>query len=269
MKPSAIRKCLLMLTTQLFLLSCVTPAQKKEMLQDIQNLKLTTASLQTSVAEGKSISVTTGEVSQRSLASTSSELERMSQDMKRIKGDIDALKLGVGQGQMPGQDAPEGGVVNQLNDLRARLDELESRLAERAQQETISAKKPEKKPSAADRGDLAWLESSFQKKRFKDVVEDAPAFIKRSKGRDRENAYLIFGSSLMKLNRHKEAALKLNELIDLKPSDAVSATAKLKMAECFKAMGDKDTARLFYEEILARYPESPEAPKAKKSLNKK
>ena len=70
----------------------------------------------------------------------------------------------------------------------------------------------------------------------------------------------------IKLNRYKEAALQFNELVELKPAAKSMALAKLRLGDCFKAMGDKDTSKLFYDEVIAKFPDSPEAAKAKKSL---
>jgi TolA-binding protein len=253
--------------------SCVTPVQKKEIQDDIQTLKMAVASLQTSMNDGRSHVVTTGEVQQRNLASTNAEMDRLQQEVKRIKGDIDVLKVGVTQGQLPGQEAPaEGTVASQLAEIRARLDAIESRLAESAVNATASTKKSgDKKETGASsiNASIDSLEQAYNRKRYKEVVEDAPSVLKKSKGKSKERALIVYGDSLMRIGRHKEAALQFNEVIESKPNDKIAAYAKLKVAECFKAMGDKETSRLFYDEIIARYPDSPEADKAKKAIGSK
>jgi TolA-binding protein len=80
---------------------------------------------------------------------------------------------------------------------------------------------------------------------------------------------MMYGESLMKLQKPKEAALQFNELIELKPGEKQMALAKLRLGDAFKAMGDKDTSKLFYDEVATKYAGTPEADKAKKALKSK
>lgn len=255
------------MTTTLVLSSCMTPMQKREMTNDIQTLKEHVAVLQAALNEGRSHTQTTGEVQQKNLASTNADLERMQQDMKRIRGDIDSLKVGVTMGQLPGQEAPEGSVAAQLAEVRMRLDSLESRVSEIAT--SGGSKKKDGKDSGSVNADADSLNKAYERKHYKEVVQDAPAVLRKLKGKDKEQVLTIYGESLIKVGRHKDAALQFNEILEGKPNDKMAAYAKLKVADCFKAMGDKETSRLFYEEIVTKYPDSPEAEKAKKSLGSK
>ena len=248
--------------------SCITPMQKREMTSDIQTLKEHVATLQSGFNEGRTHTQTTGEVHQKNLASTNADMERLQQDLKRIKGDIDSLKVGVTMGQLPGQETPpEGSVAAQLNEIRARLDGLETRVSEIAA--SGGSKKGDRKDSASVNADGDSLNKAFERKHFKEVVQDAPSVLKKLKGKDKEQVLTIYGESLIRVGKHKEAALQFNEILEGKPNDKVAANAKLKVAECFKAMGDRDTSKLFYEEIISKYPDSPEAAKAKKALGGK
>jgi tetratricopeptide (TPR) repeat protein len=250
------------------LFSCITPMQKREMNDDIQKLKEHVALLQQSLNEGRSHTQTTGEIHQKNLASTHADLDRTQQDIKRIKGDIDALKVGVTMGQLPGQETPpEGSVAAQLAEIKIRLEALESRVSDLASSGGV--KKSDKKDSGSVNADADSLQKAFDRKHYKEVVQDSPAVLKKLKGKDRERVLSMYGESLMKNGKHKEAALQFNEILESKPSDKMAPYAKLKVAECFKAMGDKETSKLFYEEVIAKYPDSPEAVKAKKAIGNK
>lgn len=93
--------------------------------------------------------------------------------------------------------------------------------------------------------------------------------LKKAKGKEREQILIAFGESLLKVGRPKEAALQFNEVVESKPSDKNMAIAKLRLGDAFKAMGDKDTSRLFYDEVATKYANSPEGEKAKKALRSK
>lgn len=245
--------------------SCITPMQKREMNDDIQSLKEHVATLQTAINEGRTHTQSTGEIQQRNLASANADMERMNQELKRMKGDIDALRVGVTMGQIPGQEAPpEGSVLAKLAEIQARLDTLETRVNDL--QTAGPAKSTKKSDKNSVNADTDSLKKAFDRKHYNEVIEDAPAVLKKLKGKDREAVLSIYGDSLMKVGKHKEAALQFNEIVELKPSDKVAASAKYKLAECFKAMGDRETSKLFYEEIISKYPDSPEAAKAKKAM---
>lgn len=254
--------CLLTLATT----ACITPMQKREMNDDIQALKEHVATLQTALNEGRSHNQQTGEVQQRNLASFSADVERLNQEMKRMKGDIDTLRVGVTMGQLPGQEAPaEGSLMARLADIQARLDAMDTRITD-IQNAAPAGKSPRKSDKTSVNADSDSLRKAFDRKHYNEVIEDAPAVLKKLKGKDRESVLGIYGDSLMKVGKHKEAALQFNEIVESKPTDKAAANAKLKLAECFKAMGDKETSKLFYEELVAKYPDSPEAAKAKKAL---
>lgn len=260
-----IRSILLGAFGSFVLASCVTPMQKREMTNDIQTLKEHVAVLQTALNEGRSHTQVVGEVHQKNLASTNADMERVQLDLKRIKGDIDSLKVGVTMGQLPGQETPpEGSVSAQLAELRDRLDSLEGKVSALAM--AGPTKKGDKKDTASVNADADSLQKAYDRKHFKEVVQDAPSVLKKLKGKDRERVLSIYGESLIKNGKFKEAALQFNEILESKPDDKTAAYAKLKVADCFKSMGDKETSKLFYEEVVTKYPESPEAAKAKKAL---
>jgi TolA-binding protein len=73
----------------------------------------------------------------------------------------------------------------------------------------------------------------------------------------------------MKLQRPKEAALQFSELVELKPGEKQMALAKLRLGDAFRAMGDKDTSKLFYDEVATKYAGTPEGDKAKRALKSK
>lgn len=250
--------------------SCITPMQKREMTGDIQTLKEHVAVLQAALNEGRTHTQASGEVQQRNLASVSADIERVNQELKRMKGDIDTLRVGVSMGQLPGQEVPpDGSVAARLADVQARLDALDTRMSDLQTATATPTKSSSKRKDSSVNADSDSLRKAFERKHYNEVIEDAPAVLKKLKGKDREPILSNYGESLMKVGRHKEAALQFNEILESKPNDKVAAYSKLKLADCFKAMGDKETSKLFYEEIVSKYPDSPEAVKAKKALSPK
>lgn len=257
--------------------SCMTPQQKKDMEDDIYRLQTRVLQLESNVSANRVTDQKTGEQHHKTIATTSSDVERLNIEVKRIKGEIDALRVGVQTGQMPGEEAPqEGSIGAQLAEIRARLEALETNqkdlmesMEKPADKSSTTGKKGEKKEISGGNADATSILSAFERKKFKEVVEDAPGALKKSKGKDREQILLNYGESLLKLGRPKEAALQFNELVELKPSEKHMAVAKLRLGDAFKAMGDRDTSRLFYDEVATKYANTPEGEKAKKALKSK
>ncbi len=242
----------------------------------IYRLQTRVLQLESNVSTSRNADQKAGETHHKNLASTSSDVERLNIEVKRMKGEIDALRVGVQTGQMPGQEAgQEGSMASQMAEIRARLDAIESQQKDlMASMEGGSKKKSsdkDKKESLASsaNADPDSLKNAFDRKHFKEVAEDAPAVLKRAKGKDKEEVLMMYGESLMKLGRQKEAAVQFGDLVDLKPGDKQMAIAKLRLGDAFKALGDKDTSKLFYEEVSTKYAGTPEGDKARKALKSK
>lgn len=163
----------------------------------------------------------------------------------------------------------------QLTEIRGRLEAIENQqkdlLASLESGNTSKKKSGDKKeqPPSSANADPDSLKNAFDRKHYKEVAEDAPSVLKRAKGKDKEDVLIMYGESLMKLGRQKEAAVQFGDLVDLKPGDKHMAIAKLRLGDAFKALGDKDTSKLFYEEVSSKYAGTPEGEKAKKALKAK
>lgn len=257
--------------------SCITPAQKREMDDHIYRLQTRLLQLESNLANSRMADQRAGEVNNKHIAATSSDVERLGIEVKRVKGEIDALKIGVQTGQMPGVEGhQEGSIGAQLTEIRARLEAVENQQKEiinalesggSSGAKKLSDKKEHTAPSETLDGD--GVQTAYKRKKYKDVVELAPPAISKAKGKEKMSLLMVYGESLMKLQRYKEAALQFNELVELKPGEKQMALAKLRLGDAFKAMGDKDTSKLFYDEVATRYAGTPEGDKAKRALKSK
>ena len=267
------RRLTIVLAVGLGFSSCVSLRQKREQDDTIFAMQTHILQIEDSMNSGHVSEQKTGETRHKLAASNSGDIERMSIEIKRMKGDIDALRIGVETGQLPGQESQnEGSVGSKLADVITRLTALEAHQLEFSQalerQPVASNNSVSKKNTSpsSENVDLRSVKIAFERKHYKEVVEDAPSILKKEKGHDRQSVLMMYGDSLLKLNRPKEAALKFNEIIELKPNDKEMAVAKLRLADSFKLMGDKETSQLYYEEVATKFPGTPEGEKAKKAL---
>ena len=65
---------------------------------------------------------------------------------------------------------------------------------------------------------------------------------------------------------YKSAALKFDEVATQAPDSVWAPWAMVRQGECFKAMGNNDAAKLFWEDVVAKYPKSKAAKEAKTLL---
>lgn len=65
---------------------------------------------------------------------------------------------------------------------------------------------------------------------------------------------------------YKSAALKFDEVATQAPDSVWAPWAMVRQGECFKAMDNNDAAKLFWEDVVAKYPKSKAAKEAKTLL---
>jgi TolA-binding protein len=273
---SNVRQVVLATPVFFFLLAgCITPAEEQQMKDDIFSLQSRIMQLEGSNLNlGKEI---TNQAS-RQEASLTSRLDKFALEIQRLKGDIDALKVGVTTGQLPGSDPDqEGSVAKTLADMTARLDALEENQGKilSAIDKAIEAKKPEK-GAAKDKKEkkaptiktLNDIKEAFERKKFKILAEEGPKALEGIKNKKEKNeATFMVAEGLFKSGQTREAALKFNEYIESKPKEHL-AHSLLRMGDCFKELDDVETARIYYQELIQKFSGSEEAKQAKNKLSK-
>ena len=245
---------------------CITPSEKRGMKDDIFSVQTRLLNLERLLADTSKDAKSSGDSATRRIASTQSELERLSREMQQVHGDIDALKVGVATGSMPGVDSAtqEHSVGATMTKLSLRLDAIEASQQElldvikKAGQKGAGAKKKDSKALA----DADELQKAYDHRRYKQVVEDAPKLTKGGAAKDRETARFLLASSQFKLGNFQDAALKFSDFLESKPTGKYLAEAKLRLGDCFHRLGDNATAQVYYAEVVKEYPTSQEAAKA-------
>lgn len=252
--------------------ACLTPGEKQLMKDDLARLQAQMVEVENSLNEqGRHISSR----SNQHAASANTRLDGVSQEIQKIQGEIDALRVGVVTGQMPGINPEnEGSVARTLETIQERLKEIEETqekimsVINQADKAAPPKQKQAEKEQTTKITTLQALEKAFNEQRFRHVVENAAAVLRNQKSKaDKEKALYAYAESLYKLGTLREAALKFNDYLDLKPSKHV-AHAKMRLGDCFRHLGDAATAKLFYEDLLASHKGSSEAKWAEERLAK-
>ena len=66
----------------------------------------------------------------------------------------------------------------------------------------------------------------------------------------------------------KDAAAAYQVVVDKWPDSAFAPWAMLRQGECFASLGRKDAAKIFWEDLIKKYPKSKAAKEAKTLLGK-
>lgn len=263
--------------------ACVTPAEEQQLRDDIFGLQTRILQMENQLsAQGKEINTATS----RQEASVSTRLDKIAIELQRIKGDIDALRIGVTTGQLPGTDPDQEGSVaktlTQLNERMTLVEENQNKILGVIDKSVESSKKTEKKDDKASKEKAAKatekksaslknlddMRTAFDKKKFKTIAEEGEKVLAGLKGKkEKQEATYILAESLYKSGDIREAALKYNDYIESKPKDNMSV-ALLRMGDCFQQLGDAETAKIYYQELIQKYGSSAEAKQAKTKLAK-
>jgi TolA-binding protein len=263
--------------------ACVTPAEKQQLRDDVFGLQTRVLQMENQLsAQGKEINTATS----RQEASVSTRLDKIAIELQRIKGDIDALRIGVTTGQLPGTDPDQEGSVgktlSQLSERITAVEDNQNKILGVIDKSVEAGKKSDRKDDKKDKEKAAKaaekkatalknlddMRSAFDKKKYKVIAEEGEKVLAGLKTKkDKQEATYIMAESLYKAGNIREAALKYNDYIESKPKENMSV-ALLRMGDCFKQLGDAETAKIYYQELIQKYSNSAEAKQAKDKLAK-
>lgn len=261
----------------LTLTGCMTPAEERQLKDDIFTLQTRLMAMEGQVNnQGKEFSAQSG----RTEASMATRLDKLAIEIQRVKGDIDALRVGLTTGQLPGADGmQETAAQKNMADIFSRIDAIEENQNKivAAIDKAIETKKPEKKStnsnsekkeSAERLKSFKDLKSAFEGKNYKLISEYGDKLVDSFKQKKtKQEALYMLAESHYKSGKIRDAALRYNDYLESKPTENVSFSL-LRMGDSFKQLGDAETAKIYYQELIQKYGKSEEAKQAKEKLSK-
>ncbi len=250
-----------------FICQCATRTAEREMRSDIGRLQLQVGEI---LQESTKTSQKVEQSSRQTIASLSSQIDAQNVEIQKLAGEIDRLRVGILTGQLPGQAEDEPSLAKSLDALETKVRALED-----SRDSILSAIKDggtEKSTPAQDSDpsltNLAAFKAAFKKKRYKAISSDFRTFLKQRKSSvsDKEAVLFLAGESLFKLGQISEAALTFNEFVENYKKSSSLPTAKLRLGDCFRLLGEKSTSKLYYQDVVSSFPDSAEATTAKEKL---
>ena len=262
------------LTIAGWLSACVNPQQVDLVERDQRRLRADMGNLQGDVDGFRA-----------TLADTRANIQQMQRDLSAIKERIDETRVQVGR--QIGQSSLDGD--QRVKNLESRLAKLEEDAKAQAQllksredelkQLRDAAQAAEQRPLVYDGyADIALGETeavrkdyesawrSFEKKDYQAAAGRFRDFLKKNpKTRLAAAAQFWLGESYFALKEFEKAIVAYDEVRRFPQTDKVAA-ALLRQGIAFGELGEKLNARLVLQELVEKFPQSAEAPRAKQRL---
>lgn len=212
------------------------------------------------------------------LADTRANMQQMQRDVSAIKARIDETRVQVGR--QIGQTSREGDErVKTLESRLASLEEEAKIQAEDLDQLLDAARAAEQRAMVYDgyaaialgesepvrkSYESAWLR--FERKDYRAAVSRFGEFLKKyPRSRLAPAAQFWLGESYFAMKDFEKAIVAYDEVRRYPQTDKIAA-ALLRQGIAFAELGEKLNARLVLQELVEKFPQSAEAPRAKQRL---
>lgn len=190
------------------------------------------------------------------LASQASAIDELKTELARLTGRLEELERAQGQASKNESAAQ----LDAVKKLETRLNELEQ-----AQIETLeNLKKVQTSSPAAD--PVSWLEQGKSRLISGDLEGAAEAlseYLKSSKPRQAEEATFLRGEAYFGLKQYKKAIIDFSKFPERFQKSRKMPEALYKIGLSFDALGMREDARNFFQELIEKFPKTVEAKKAK------
>lgn len=184
-------------------------------------------------------------------------IDEIKSEITRLTGRIDDLE----RNHQQQAGSPNGPASKEdLKKLETRIIELEQ-----AQANMLEAIK--KFQNTVPAGDAVELfekgRDQFQAKEYEASIENFSQYLKNPKGKNTEDALFLRGEAYYQLKQFKKAIIDFSKFPEKYHHSKKLPAALYKIGLAFDALGMKDDAKGFYQELVEKFPKSPEAKKAK------
>jgi TolA-binding protein len=181
-------------------------------------------------------------------------IDEIKGEVTRLQGRLEDLE------RAQKQQTPNAATADDMKKLETRIVELEQ-----AQANMLDAiKKMQETPPAADPGDLLKKgKNQVEAGNVEGAVETFGACIKSAKSKVKEDCTFLRAEAHYALKDYKKAIVDYSQFPEKHSKSAYMPRALFQIGRAFEALGMKDDAKGFYQELVEKFPKSPEAKKSR------
>ena len=262
------RNVLLFLISVGFMEGCIS----RSVDNDIASLKSRMIQLENTISSRKNSLNEKSDLDSKNILAISSSIEEINIQLQKINGDLDYLKTAIKISSDTDRSSdtsfeasePIGEVVLGMNQRLASLEESHTKLLDTIKSQLGSSASTSSSGAKASLKNVSDVQQAYSQKKYALITDEAPDLYKKVKTKQEKGEILYYlAESLFKQGQLNESALRFNELIEIKQK---VPTAKLRLGDVFYKLGDKSTAKIYYQDLLDNHSKSKEARSAKEKL---
>lgn len=186
-------------------------------------------------------------------------VEEIKQEITRLTGRIEEIERNS-------KSDAKAKTEETLKALEGRVHELES--AQLAAIEAIK-KLQSQVPPPDDIPTFHKAKEELKAKKYDESIQDFTAYMKNPSGKFFEESTFHRGEAYYFSKNYKKAIVDFSKFPEKYTKSPLLPKALLKIAQSFEAMGSKDDARAFYDQLIEEHPKSAEAKEARKKTGPK
>lgn len=186
---------------------------------------------------------------QRSTADVNAKFEEQDEDIRKVSSRVDALESKVLKNEEK-SERNGGNRDNKMKDLNEKFN---------LHQDALTKMESQIQNLISQNHDLEDHIKDMQKK-----LDQAPAPAPKAQA----STTYQEADDLFQAKQWQDAAIAWGKYLQNNPKGKHLPEANYKLAVCFHELGQKDEAKTFYKAVIAKYPKSEEAKKAKVKLKK-
>lgn len=182
-------------------------------------------------------------------------IDELKGELTRLNGRIEDIERANQQGTTQ---------ANQANKEEQKKTEARLLALEQAQANMLAAIKQmqETQAIAADpQQAFEDAKSSFSSKNYEGAVEQLTVYLKSTKGKYTEEATYLRGESYFQMKQYQKAIVDFSKFPEKYSRSTYMPRCLLRIGQSFDALGMKEDAAGFYQELVEKYPKSSEAKK--------
>ena len=229
--------------------SCMTSRKEADLREQIWKLKNRVAHLEDKFEKREALDAAiakTNKESKETLNRAISAIREAKSSVQYARGEIEELQIKLDQK-----------VAKRMVQLEREVSDLGSRIASKIVESKVKESNSGPKTKLSMTKVYKKARSKFQKKDYKGVVEKLKKFeVLFKKYKSLDEVLYLRAESLYKLKKYRKAALDFNKILGSYSKSSFAPISKMRMGDCYRVLGDNETAEIYYKEFLEQYSKS-------------
>ena len=229
--------------------SCMTSRKEADLREQIWKLKNRVAHLEDRFVKRDALDTAiekSHKDSKETFNKANSIIREAKSSIQYVRGEIEELQIKLDKKVSKRMVQLEREVSDLSSRIASKIDEIKSKVTDSGPKTKLSMTKVYKR-----------ARSKFQKKDYEGVVNKLKKFetlYKKYKSLD--EVFYLRAESLYKLKKYRKAALDFNKILGSYSKSSFAPISKMRMGDCYRVLGDNETAEIYYKEFLEQYSKS-------------